>query len=267
MDDGLLPSHHLSKAISDSASAATHQHLSQASMCSPLSGELLTSAFLSRFSPFHDSHCLLPLDTSDISPHSLNSALSAITDGSLEPYCDNDDDDPKWAEAMVSVEREFWIAGTCNELQSLKDLQVFVLVPHSSMPKGRRALKGKLVCKWKWDNTGKVTHYKVWYITKGFAQIPRLDYNKMTAPTAHLESLHIIAHIAASLNWELHQFDIKTAFLNGILPEDEQQYMEQPQGFEVPGKEDWVYHLMKSIYGMKQASCVWNITFNGAIVF
>src|SRR6266851_2078098 len=42
--------------------------------------------------------------------------------------------------------------------------------------------------------------------------------------------------------------------------------MEQPHGFKVPGKEDWVYHLMKSIYRMKQASRVWNITFNGAIV-
>src|SRR6267154_6629671 len=42
--------------------------------------------------------------------------------------------------------------------------------------------------------------------------------------------------------------------------------MEQPPGFEVPGKEDWVLHLMKSIYGIKQASHMWNITFNGAIV-
>jgi hypothetical protein len=117
-------------------------------------------------------------------------------------------------------------------------------------------LKGKLVCKRKRDNTGKVVHYKVRYIAKGFAQIPGLDFDKTTALTARLESLCTIAHIAASLNWELHQFDIKTAFLNGILLEDEQQYMEQPQGFEVPSKEDWVYHLIKSIYGMKQASRV-----------
>jgi hypothetical protein len=42
-------------------------------------------------------------------------------------------------------------------------------------------------------------------------------------------------------------------------------FMEQPPGFEVAGKEDWVMCLMKSIYGMKQASRVWNQTFNKAV--
>ena len=41
--------------------------------------------------------------------------------------------------------------------------------------------------------------------------------------------------------------------------------MEQLPGFEVPGKEDWVMKLMKSIYGMKQASRVWNWTFDRAV--
>ncbi len=129
---------------------------------------------------------------------------------------------------MASTEHKFWIASTHKELQSLKDLQVFVLVPRSSMPKRQCPLKGKLVCKWKWDDTGKVMCYKVQYVAKGFAQIPRLNYNKTMAPTACLKSLHIITHITASLDWELHQFNIKTAFLNGILLEDKQQYMEQP---------------------------------------
>jgi hypothetical protein len=41
--------------------------------------------------------------------------------------------------------------------------------------------------------------------------------------------------------------------------------MEQPNGFKAPGKEDWVMKLMKSIYGMKQASQIWNQTFNKTI--
>jgi hypothetical protein len=87
----------------------------------------------------------------------------------------------------------------------------------------------------------------------------------MTAPTARLESFHSILHLAASLNWDIQQFDIKTAFLHGILPDDEITYMEQPSGFEAPGKEDWVMRLMKSIYGMRQASRIWNQTFHKAI--
>jgi hypothetical protein len=38
-------------------------------------------------------------------------------------------------------------------------------------------------------------------------------------------------------------------------------YMEQPPGFASPSQEDWVMKLMKSIYGMKQAGCIWNQAF------
>ena len=58
---------------------------------------------------------LVPLDASDISPHSLDSALLAIADGSLEPYC-NDDDKPKWAKVMASPKCKFWIASTRDKL-------------------------------------------------------------------------------------------------------------------------------------------------------
>ncbi len=56
------------------------------------------------------------------------------------------------------------------------------------------------------------------------------------------------------------------AFLHGILPPDETMFMEQPPSFEAPGKHDWVWCLLKSIYGMKQASHVWNKTFNSMIL-
>jgi hypothetical protein len=41
--------------------------------------------------------------------------------------------------------------------------------------------------------------------------------------------------------------------------------MEQPPGFEAPGKKDWVMRLMKSLYGMKQASRIWNKTFHKTV--
>jgi hypothetical protein len=52
---------------------------------------------------------------------------------------------------------------------SLQDLKVFVLVPQSEVPAGQRPLWGKLVCKHKCDDTGKVVCYKVCYVAKGFA--------------------------------------------------------------------------------------------------
>jgi hypothetical protein len=107
--------------------------------------------------------------------------------------------------------------------------------------------------------------YKVRYVAKGYTQRFGVDYDKTTAPTARLESFRTLLHIGASLDWDIQQYDIKTAFLHGVLPSSETMFMEQPPGFEAPGKEDWVMRLMKSIYGMKQASRVWNHTFDQTI--
>jgi len=68
----------------------------------------------------------------------------------------------------------------------------------------------------------------------------------------------------AHYDLELHQMDVKTAFLNGDLEED--VYMDQPVGFTEEGKEHMVCKLKRSIYGLKQASWQWYLKFNDTIV-
>ena len=54
----------------------------------------------------------------------------------------------------------------------------------------------------------------------------------------------------------VHQMDVVTAFLNGLLEED--IYMEQPEGYLQPGNEHLVYQLKKFLYGLKQSPRCWN---------
>jgi hypothetical protein len=57
------------------------------------------------------------------------------------------------------------------------------------------------------------------------------------------------------MKWKLHQMDVKTTFLNGVI--EEEVYIEQPQGFEVEDRKTHVCKLKKALYGLKQAPKAW----------
>jgi hypothetical protein len=57
---------------------------------------------------------------------------------------------------------------------------------------------------------------------------------------------------------------VKTAFLNGNL--NEEVYMDQPEGFVLPGNERKVCKLVKSLYGLKQAPKQWHEKFDTVIL-
>jgi hypothetical protein len=74
----------------------------------------------------------------------------------------------------------------------------------------------------------------------------------------------MVLAIAALRKLEVHQMDVKTAFLNGDI--DEEIYMEQPEGFSSPGKDKKVCKLVKSLYGLKQAPKQWHEKFDNAMI-
>ena len=90
-----------------------------------------------------------------------------------------------------------------------------------------------------------------------------MDYKETFSPVAMLKSIRILLSMAASLDYEIWQMDVKTAFLNGNL--DEEIYMSHPEGFQEKDQEQKVCRLLKSIYGLKQASRSWNIRFDETI--
>ena len=69
--------------------------------------------------------------------------------------------------------------------------------------------------------------------------------------------------LVAQFDMELHQMDVKTAFLNGDIKET--MYMVQLENFVSEDSKNMVCKLRKSIYGLKQASRQWYHKFHQVI--
>jgi transposase InsO family protein len=159
-------------------------------------------------------------------------------------------------EAMRSEHAGDWREACQYEMDALAKNEVWVLV---YLPPGRKAVKSRWVFKRKAD-----LRYRARVVAKGFTQIFGLDYDETFSPVARFESLRLLLALAALEDWEIHQMDVKSAFLNGLL--DEEIYMEQPEGFVDPDHPDKVCLLKKAIYGLKQASRAWNKQFHGVLL-
>jgi hypothetical protein len=100
---------------------------------------------------------------------------------------------------------------------------------------------------------GQIRKYKSRLVTKGFQQVHGIDYDETFAPVAKMDSIQLALAIAATKGWEVHQMEMKNAFLHGDLSEE--IYWEQPHGFMQDSS--LVYRLKKSLYGLKQTLREW----------
>jgi len=155
-----------------------------------------------------------------------------------------------------SPERDHWHKAALDEIQSLLDNGTFELV---QLPPGRKAVGSKWVFKVKRKADGSIEHYKGRLVAQGFSQRPSFDYTETFAPTPQWAAIRAILALAALEDLHLESVDISSAFLNGEL--EEEVYMRQPEGF-VEKDKTWVWRLIKSIYGLKQAGRCWHKKLN-----
>ena len=81
---------------------------------------------------------------------------------------------------------------------------------------------------------GSIEKYKARFMARGFSQKEGIDYEETFAPMVRYTSIRAIMVLATKLGWKLHQMDVKTTFLNGVV--EEKVYVEQPLRFET---HDW----------------------------
>jgi hypothetical protein len=57
-------------------------------------------------------------------------------------------------------------------------------------------------------------------IAQGFSQKEGIDYEVTFSPVARLEAIRILLAFSVAKGFKLHQMDVKSAFLNGVLEEE-----------------------------------------------
>lgn len=146
-----------------------------------------------------------------------------------------------------------WRGACGEEIVSINKNETWILV---DKPSGAKVIGLKWIFKIKRNADGTIKKFKARLVAKGYVQESGIDYDEVFAPVARLETIRLLSALAASHGWQIHHLDVKTAFLYGELKED--VYVEQPEGYEVKGKEHKVYKLSKALYGLKQAPRAWN---------
>jgi hypothetical protein len=147
-----------------------------------------------------------------------------------------------------------------EEMNALKKNKTWELV---ELPTGKEAVGWKWVYTVKHNTEGKVERYKARLVAKGYSQTYGIDYEETFAPVAKMNTIRTLISCASNLGWNLHQLDVKNAFLHGDLREE--VYMHIPTGFGTTETEGKVLRLHRSLYGLKQSPRAWFDRFRRAI--
>nr|GEV42321.1 zinc finger, CCHC-type [Tanacetum cinerariifolium] len=181
---------------------------------------------------------ILNLNESQRDDHSDNVPIEGSRDqvGSQCSYFYSIEEDPRtYEEVMQSCDVAFWKEAINDEIGSIMENNIWVL---SDLPPGCKPL--------------------------GFRQKEGNDYFDTYAPVARITTIRLLLGLAAIHNLEIHQMDVKTAFLNGNL--EEEVYLKQPEGFVMPSNEHKVCKLVKSLYGLNQAPKQWHQKFDDVVL-
>jgi hypothetical protein len=138
-----------------------------------------------------------------------------------------------------------------EELENFEINQIWTLV---DPPRDVNVIGTKWVFKNKQEEDGEVVRNKACLVAQGFNQVEVLNFGETFAPVARLEAIRILLTFAASKGFKLYQMDVKSAFLNGVIQEE--VFIRQPPGFKNPKYPNRVYKLSKTLYMLKQASCM-----------
>jgi hypothetical protein len=116
-----------------------------------------------------------------------------------------------------AAQHEVWQDAMMEEYASIMKNDVWEVVPR---PKDKKVVGSRWIYKVKHAADESVEKYKACFVAKGFSQREGIDYEETFAPVARYSSIRVMISLAAEMGWRVHQMDVKTAFLNGVIEEE-----------------------------------------------
>ena len=118
------------------------------------------------------------------------------------------------------------------------------------LPSEAKCTSVKWIYKTKLNQHDEAIKYKTRFVAKGHSHEHGIDYTEVYTRVARMDTIMTILATKAQKAWDIHQTDMESAFLHGILPED--IYIQQQKRYIVDRQEDNIYKLHKTLYGIKQ---------------
>uniref|UniRef100_A0AAV1U517 Polyprotein n=1 Tax=Peronospora matthiolae TaxID=2874970 RepID=A0AAV1U517_9STRA len=155
-----------------------------------------------------------------------------------------------YEEALKSPRRDNWYKAIQAELKALEEKDTWTV---QTQRPNQKVIGTKWVFALKRNELGEIIRYKARLVALGYRQTYGVDYMETYSPVANLNSIRVFLAVCCQKGMLIHQYDVDTAFLYGVL--EEEVYVYPPLG--VRAEHNQVLKLNRSLYGLKQAAATW----------
>jgi hypothetical protein len=172
-----------------------------------------------------------------------------------------DDEPTSYEEALTGPDVAEWKAAWEKEIGRLEAAHTWDLVDR---PSDAPVIPCGMVFKTKRGPENEVVEHRLRIVAGGHKQRKGVDYEESFSSAAKTPSSRVILANATQRDWEIHQIDVKSAYLYAKL--QEVVYMNAPAGYLKKGQEGKVCHLLKCLYGLVQAGRGWQKELTGTFL-